>query len=155
MDVSKTVFRNDIDGLAKAIAESPEGIDERDQDLRTPLMHAAIDSNESAAQVLIQGGAAVNATDKMGFSALSYASQSYSPNIVAMLLSNGAKVDNVDEHGNTPLFRAVFNSKGRPEVIRLLLEAGADKNLKNKHGVSPYELAGSIANFDINTFFNE
>ncbi len=44
---------------------------------------------------------------------------------------------------------AVFESQGRGEMIKILLAAGADRNRKNNHGVSPAELAASIANFDV------
>jgi hypothetical protein len=50
------------------------------------------------------------------------------------------------------LWRAVFDSKGRGGVIKLLLSAGASKGLRNKHGVSPQSLAKSIANYDVSNF---
>ena len=62
-------------------------------------------------------------------------------------------VDVQDEHGNTPLFRAVFNSQGRGEVVVQLLKSEADRNLQNKHGVSPLGLAESIGNYDVASFF--
>jgi ankyrin repeat protein len=58
-------------------------------------------------------------------------------------------VDAQDIHGNTPLSRAVFDSKGRGQVIKLLLSSGANKDLKNKHGISPEDLAKSIGNYDV------
>jgi ankyrin repeat protein len=51
-----------------------------------------------------------------------------------------------------PLSHAVFESRGRGEMIRLLLSFGADKALKNKHGVSPENLARTIANYDVSIF---
>ena len=51
------------------------------------------------------------------------------------------QVDAQDEHGNTPLVRAVFASQGRGELIKLLLSHSANGRLKNKHGVSPEDLA--------------
>ena len=61
-------------------------------------------------------------------------------------------MDTQDVHGNSPLWRAVFDSKGRDGVIKLLLSAGASKSLRNKHGVSPESLAKSIANYDVSIF---
>ena len=61
----------------------------------------------------------------------------------------GQTVDPEDEHGNTPLCRAVFESRGRGEIIRLFRDHGADETHRNKHGVSPIELACRIANFDV------
>jgi hypothetical protein len=37
-------------------------------------------------------------------------------------------------------------------MIRLLLASGADKTLKNKQGVSPEDLAKTIANYDVSEF---
>ncbi|WP_416222841.1 hypothetical protein [Streptomyces sp. NEAU-H33] len=55
-------------------------------------------------------------------------------------------VDVVDRHGNTPLWGAVFCSRGEGGTIRLLLEAGADPDRHNVHGVRSRALAGRIAN---------
>jgi Ankyrin repeats (many copies) len=57
------------------------------------------------------------------------------------LLDAGAEVDAQDSEGNTPLMKAVFASIDNPAMIRLLLAAGANRKLKNKHGVSPLSLA--------------
>ena len=42
-----------------------------------------------------------------------------------LLLDHGAVVDQPNDHGNTPLFIAVFNSHGRGEMIALLRERSA------------------------------
>ncbi|MFG2962186.1 hypothetical protein ACGFZS_02780 [Streptomyces sp. NPDC048288] len=49
-----------------------------------------------------------------------------------------------DCDGNTPLWRAVFCSRGEGVTIRLLLEAGAAPDRDNVHGVSPRALAGGL-----------
>jgi ankyrin repeat protein len=72
--------------------------------------------------------------------------------IAEKLLRSGVVVDATDAHGNTPLFAATFDSKGRGDMIKLLLKAGADKNHRNKHGVSPASLASTIANYDVARF---
>jgi ankyrin repeat protein len=72
-----------------------------------------------------------------------------------LLLDSGASVDPRDANGNTPLFRAVFNSRGRGELIGLLRQRGADANSTNKFGVSPVGLARTIANYDVARFFND
>src|ERR1700759_4978611 len=56
---------------------------------------------------------------------------------VEVLLAMGAEVDAVDEQGNTPLFRAVFNYRGDPATLQALIAAGADVRRENAHGVSP------------------
>jgi hypothetical protein len=60
----------------------------------------------------------------------------------------------VNAHGNSPLFVATFNSRGRGDLIGLLLSDGANPDLVNRHGQSPRGLAGLIANYDIGQFFD-
>ncbi|MGW3496325.1 hypothetical protein [Streptomyces sp. NPDC001020] len=58
-------------------------------------------------------------------------------------------MDAGDRNGNTALFTAVFNYRGDPSTIRVLLAAGADPGQQNVKGVSPRGLAGLIANYDV------
>ena len=120
-----------------------------DSDGRTPLIQASIDGNKEIIAILLQKGARADVRDKRQSSALHYAAQGQHVPSVELLLSAGAEIDVQDENGNTPLSNAVFTSKGRPEVIRLLSKHGANKNLQNYHGVSPLKLAQSIANYPI------
>jgi len=40
--------------------------------------------------------------------------------VAKTLLAAGAQVDAVNSYGNTPLFTAIFSSRGRGELIQLL-----------------------------------
>jgi ankyrin repeat protein len=80
---------------------------------------------------------------------LHFAAQAQSQSAVQVLLAAGAVVDAVDGRGNTPLWRAVFNYRGDPATLRALLAAGADPKRGNAYGVSPQQLAGRIANYDV------
>jgi ankyrin repeat protein len=84
---------------------------------------------------------------------LHFAAQGWSPLACIALLDAGAPIDARDNDGNTPLSRAVFESRGRGGVIRLLRDRGADPTLTNDHGVSPLSLPRTIANFDVRRFF--
>ncbi|ULO07116.1 ankyrin repeat domain-containing protein [Paenibacillus sp. 19GGS1-52] len=133
--------------------ESGENINIVDEDGRTALIHAVIDNLTEITKFLIERGANVDAQDNLGYTPLHYASQNYLPEVVKQLLDNKANVDVKDSHGNTPLFRAVFNSRGRGEVILLLLSFGADAHKKNNHDLSPIELAKTISNYDVTQYF--
>ncbi|MFF3150799.1 hypothetical protein ACFVRU_56215 [Streptomyces sp. NPDC057927] len=78
-----------------------------------------------------------------------FAAQAQKADISIELLAGHAVVDAVDVQGNTPLWRAVFNYRGDPAVLDVLREAGADPDRANAHGVSPRQLAGRIANYDV------
>jgi len=56
---------------------------------------------------------------------------------------------NADQHGNSPLWRAVFAYRGSSSAIIALKAAGADLDLPNTSGVSPRSLAATIANYDV------
>lgn len=63
-----------------------------------------------------------------------------------LLLAAGAPVDAVNAHGNTPLWTAVFNSRGSGDIIHLLRQHGANPWLQNRAGKTPVDLARTIAN---------
>jgi ankyrin repeat protein len=105
--------------------------------------------------LLIRSGANVNARDKTSLTPLHYAARFFQLDLAKLLIKNGAEVDARDNDGNTPLSDAVFESRGRGEMIAVLIAAGATKNLKNSHGVSPLELAQSISNFNISRFLTD
>lgn len=152
-DVFHAVLCGDLSGLQAAIKKG-ESLDSLDRDGRTPLFHAVIDGNIALVDELLAHGANVNVQDNNLETPLHFAAREYRPELVEILLNHGSNVDAQDADGNTPLSGAVFASRGRGEVIALLLKHSADKMLKNKHGVSPEDLAGSIGNYDVRKFLS-
>jgi uncharacterized protein len=128
-------------------------VDSRDPDGRTPLINAVGRGESTTVADLIKRGAAVNAADRRGWTALHMAAESHRVELARVLLDAGAAIESEDAHGNTPLWRAVFVSKGRGEMITFLLARGADRNHSNRHGVSPQSLAETIATSDVAQFF--
>jgi ankyrin repeat protein len=61
--------------------------------------------------------------------------------MASLLIAKGANVNAPDAEGNTPLHRAVFFARGRPEVVRLLRKHGSKDTLKNKVGETPRQMA--------------
>ena len=95
----------------------------------------------------LKGGADVHATDKNGVTALHHAVRFRSVEAVRTLIEHGASVNQqCRRNGSTPLHRAVTQtgapgtagkSDAAKEIIRLLLEAGADPAITNKSGKTP------------------
>ncbi|HEV2679147.1 MAG TPA: ankyrin repeat domain-containing protein [Rhodanobacter sp.] len=137
--------------VTSAIKQGGE-VDALDQEGRTPLFYAAQNGDNAIAVELIEHGANLNAQDKNLETPLHFAARAYQFELAELLLKKGAHVDTTDDQGNTPLSRAVYDSKGRDQVIKLLLSFGANKALSNKHGVSPETLAQTIGNYDISPF---
>jgi ankyrin repeat protein len=140
--------------LLTELLEAGCDVNVQDEEGRTALIQAAIYNNVEVVHILIQNGANVNTRDFFGGNAaLHFTAQNYSLEILQILLINKAEVDIQDINGNTPLFKAVFNSNGKGAVIKQLLLHGADRNLKNNQGVSPLELANTITHYNIVQFF--
>ena len=151
--VHMAVMRNDLPALREVLSKS-KSIDSRDREGRIPLFYAAQDGNVAIASELLGHGADVNARDRNDESPLHFAAREYRIEMASLLLDHGASPNAQDANGNTALHRAVFESKGRGEIIKLLVARGADPVLANKSGVSPKGLATTIANYDVAAFFS-
>jgi ankyrin repeat protein len=88
-----------------------------------------------------------------GFTALHYCAQYGNAEMAKILIDNGASVNLKDNYGNTALFKAVFFSQGKTEIIKMLLRAGANPDEENNSGMTPKKLAENIATFDVTEVF--
>ncbi len=154
MSIIDLVLRGEYEAVRETIKKASTELDVADEHERTSLMHAVIDRKADIALLLLEAGANPNAKDADGNTPLHFATQGYDPQIATYLLANGAEIDPLDKNGNSPLSNAVFNSQGNGELIELLISKGANKNLKNVHGVSPLDLAMSIGNYDVAKFLD-
>jgi ankyrin repeat protein len=127
--------------------------DARDRQGRTPLHAVALRGDLAEAERLIAAGADVSAADSNGFTPLHLAAQEGHRGVAEALLDAGADVDRCNRFGNTALFVAVFNSRGRGDLISLLRERGADPMAENASGQTPLGLSRLIANFDVAQYF--
>jgi|SRR5579864_816945 len=141
-------MRRSLPELIDALARGGP-VDGQDRERRTPLFYAAQEGDIALVEALLSRGADPNARDANGETPLHFAARDYQPMAARRLIDSGAEPDASDSNGATPLWRAVFASEGRGQMIELLLSAGADKKRKNAHGVSPSDLADSIANHDV------
>lgn len=142
-DLIAATYRKDRHAVGKLLAAGAD-VNGRDEDGRTALMHAVLDSdpNRSFIRYLLEQGAAPDIADaNQRWTALHFAAQAQDADVVAMLIEAGSRVDSQDVFGNTPLWRAVMAPHPNPAIIELLVSAGADPSKSNSHGVSPITLA--------------
>jgi ankyrin repeat protein len=127
-----------------------------DREGRTALHYAALEDRADDVRQLLAAGADPNAVDRRGQTPLHFAAQQAAIASAQVLLQGGARVDLSDADGNTALWRAAFGFQGGdPALIRLLLEAGADPQAKNKAGRSPHDVALTFDRPGIRTVFPE
>ncbi|EIF51635.1 ankyrin repeat domain-containing protein [Sulfurovum sp. AR] len=138
------VYTKNLTDLDKFL-ETDELISGTDNDERTALMHAILDTDYSfeVIKALIASGVNINIKDKeQSWTALAFAARDCGQNICKVLLDAGADIDAVDTFGNTPLFRAVM--AGKEDNIELLVSYGANPDVENNSGVSPRKLSETL-----------
>ncbi len=116
----------------------------RDDQGRTPIFSAVLGGSVALLGLLLETKADVNARDERGATALHVAAEEVLPEAATLLIGRGADVNAQDEEGNTPLSRAVFFARGRYDVVRLLMKAGARDDIANRAGETPRQLADRI-----------
>lgn len=103
--------------------------------LQDELLKAMVKRNESLMLTLIHAGADVNAIYRFGNTYLiQEATAIESPNILHILLENGANVNSVNSSGQTALHLAIMLEE--INHIKLLLGYGADPRINDKDGLS-------------------
>ncbi|MCJ1357501.1 MAG: hypothetical protein MMC33_007497 [Icmadophila ericetorum] len=133
-------------GVVKSLIAKGSAIEESDGDGRTPLHLAALKNHVQCVSLLLSKGANPNATDSLGLTPLLLVSVSNpAEEVVSLLLQHKANPNTTDKKGDTPMHFAAV--QGLDGIAKLLLDAGAQRNMKNKGTVTPLMLA--IYTFDL------
>ena len=105
----------------------------------TPLHYACHSRAGEIADMLLKGGADINAKDQQGMTPLMVAASAGATDLLYMLLERNAQMDIADNDGRTALMYAVVHSEDM--CVSLLLEYGADVNRKDKMGATALDWA--------------
>jgi uncharacterized protein len=105
----------------------------------TLLFSAARHGCEREARALLDHGAAIDAKDREGATALAKATQAGKTGLMKLLMESGANPNTRAIDGSTPLFYAAESDRGA--ALRLLLDYGADPNIPGHRGLRPLAAA--------------
>ena len=90
-------------------------------------------------QFLIENGANADLADNNGFTPLHWVVIHNKPAYATVLLSHGVALNAVTTHGWTALWGASWD--GHLPIVKLLVEAGADIDRADNHGMTPRAIA--------------
>lgn len=120
-----------------------EVIDAPGENGLTALMRAAADGDVSVVNELLEHGASVAPRNKDGNNAAWLACVSGRPEIVRRLAAAGVDLDNQNEAGGaTALMYSA--SAGKTEMVKVLLELGANALVANVDGSKAGDMAANI-----------
>lgn len=137
IDAIKTDDKDKVEGLI----EHKANVNAKNEYGYSALHSAVARGNAGLVDLLLKAGADVNDNDNFyGTSPLQWAVQLEEiPEITHILIKSGANVNAVDKHNQTPLYMAV--GLKRVDIVKELLNAGANPSIKSKSGRSPIDAA--------------
>ena len=131
----------------RALVDAGADVDLRDNRLDNVFLYAGAEGLLDILRIANEVGADPALTNRFGGIALIPASERGHVDVVRYLLAESdVDVDHVNRLGWTALLEAIILSDGGPahqEIVRMLLEAGADPDLADGDGVTPLAHARS------------
>jgi ankyrin repeat protein len=132
--------KDDDEAILKLLLQYGANINEKDSANETPLHIAILFGRNKHVSMLVDNGVDVNVKGVNGMTPVAYVMESkVSENSISMLqklIDGGADLNIKDiENQESPLDDAVYY--GKPEFVRILLENGADPNIRDRFGETP------------------
>ncbi len=163
VSTAATAVAGDNAALAKAVRKGSDksidslitagqGLNEADDQGRGPLYYACARGDGDLISRLVDKGADVNARDNLGDTPLMVLVRNtfdVSPQAL-VLTAHGAKLDQQNDAGHSALIEAVLRGPGvldfRAEtaLVKALLDAGADANLRDASGAMAAHYAAAV-----------
>lgn len=121
----------------------PSNLKDRIANANTPLMEAAIEGNLAMINALLQRGADADLVNDDENIALWFSCFSNQVEAVKALLPSTSNINHQNVNGATCLSYAA--SSGKFEIVKTLVEAGADANIETHDGFCATELSSTVA----------
>jgi len=132
-------YGNHLD-VARLLVQAGADVNVQDRTRQSAFLIATSDGYLELLRLTLAAGADVHRTDSYNGTGLIRAADRGHVDIIRELLQTDIDVDHVNRLGWTALLEAIILGDGghrHTEVVRLLVEAGADVNLADANGVSP------------------
>ena len=135
---------NNAVDAARVLIEAGADVNAKDDISDSPYLYAGAEGPLAILRMTLAHGADLASVNRYGGTALIPAAHHGHVDIVRELLTTAIDIDHVNEPGWTALLEAIILGDGGPahtEIVRLLLDAGADPTIADGDGVTPLEHA--------------
>jgi hypothetical protein len=125
---------------ARVLIETGADVNAKDNIRDTPFLYAGAEGRLEILRMTLKAGANLKDTNRYGGTALIPACHHGHPETVRELLKTGIDIDHVNRLGWTALLETIILSDGGPvhqDILKQLIDAGADVNLPDGQGVKP------------------
>ena len=126
--------------VARALIAAGADVNAKDDIEDSAFLYAGAEGRNEILKMTLAAGADLKSTNRYGGTALIPAAHHGHPETVRILLATRIDRDHVNKLGWTALLEAVILGDGgavHTEIVRLLVEAGADPNIADREGVTP------------------
>lgn len=144
-------LNGNIETIKTSITEELNIINKHNAEGQSLLMLASFNGHTQLCEYLIKNGAHIEGRDNSGRTPLMYASTGPFSSTVELLLKSGANSNSVD---HVEKWTALMNAaaEGQLEVVKILMQYGANKSLKDIDGDTAESFALQKKHFKVLSF---
>lgn len=136
-------YSNEI-AVAKLLIDASADVNAKDAIDDSPYLYAGAEGRLEILLLTLDAGADLSSVNRYGGTALIPAAHHGHVDVVRELLKTEIDIDHVNYLGWTALLETVILGDGSPtyqEIVRLLVDAGADRMIADRNGITPLEHA--------------